>query len=406
MNDSTSTFPSPARFGWIRPRWFLAGLLMGLAALASWGWKISNLDYHPGFVRFHSIISPESNYYPTLDEMCSIVRSDCRPDQILVIVGGNSILLGVWQRDVDVWSIRLQKLLGERYHVVNLAFRGGSPTDGGAVVAESLRREFPRQILIVNEAPVTAVESFGRDPYRYIFWQGYYGGRLIEAPKRDAQIREFFRLNVADRSRLLEARISIGFDQAMHFRDLWNWVEFEYFGTMPFRHAEYFPRFLKPRREYLDPEVDGTDPMYSATRYRPSDLEAEMRIMRGPAIYYTQRPDDQWILAAPTRADLAAHFDDAFPTALKGRTLVLISEGSPYYRQLLAPAEVSMLRQAASDTVDIWQQAGYPAMDYGWDFSPSDFGDRIHLTKTGGWKLAEQVAPKIVSVAKSLGYLQ
>jgi hypothetical protein len=406
MSAPSSSLAPSARFGWIRPRWFVSGLLLGTAALAVGGWAVSRRDYHPGFVRFHDLISPENSYYPTLDEMCAIVRSECRPDQVLVIVGGNSILRGVWQKEADVWSGRLQQLLGDRYRVINFAMLGASPTDGGAVVAEALRREFPRQILIVNEAPVTAIESFGREPYRYIFWQAYYGGRLIKAPKRDAKVQEFLGANRADRSRVVEARISIGFDEALHFRDLWNWADYEWFGTMQHRQAEYFPLFLKPRRAYADPEVDGTDPQYAAVRYRPSDLEAEMRIMRGPAIYYTGSGKGQWTLAEATRADMAAHFDEAFPDPLKARTLVLISEGSPYYRGLLAASEVSMLRQAGSDTVEIWQQAGYPAMDYGWDFSPADYGDRIHLTKTGGWKLAEQVAPKVASIAEGLGYLR
>jgi hypothetical protein len=406
MSAPTASLAPPARFGWIRPRWFLAGLVLGTAALAIGGWAVSRTDYHPGFVRFHAFISPDNSYYPTLDEMCAIVRKECRPDQTLVIVGGNSILYGVWQRQADVWSARLQKLLGDRYCVINFAMLGASPTDGGAVVAEVLRHEFPRQILIVNEAPVTAVESFGREPYRYIFWQGYYEGRMIQSPNRDAQIREFLRGNNAERSRVLESRISIGFDEALHFRDLWNWTEYKWFGTMPFRQAEYFPLYLKPRRGYADPEVDGTDPQYVRNRYRPSDLEAEMRIMRGPAMYYSQDSKGKWTLAGPTRANLASYCADAFPTPLKARTLVLISEGSPYYRRLLAPSEASMLRHAGSDTVAIWEDAGYPAMDYGWDFSPGDYGDRIHLTKTGGWKLADQVALKVASIAGNLGYLR
>jgi hypothetical protein len=406
MSATSLSLAARARFGWIRPRWFLAGLLLGTAALAVSGLTISRRDFHPRFVRFHAFMSPETGYYPTLDEMCAIVRSKCRPDQVLVIVGGNSILRGVWQREADIWSARLQQLLGDRYCVINFAMLGASPTDGGAVVAEVLRREFPRQILIVNEAPVTAVEAFGREPYRYIFWQAYYGGRLIRSPKRDEQIREFLRNSAADRARVVETRISIGFDEALHFRDLWNWADYEWFGTMPHPQAEYFPLFLKPRRAYGDKEVDGTDPQYVANRYRPSDLEAEMRIMRGPAIYYSQDTKGQWTLADPTRANLGSYFDSAFPDPLKARTLVLISEGSPYYLQLLTRAEVSMLRQAGGDSVDVWRKAGYAALDYGWDYTPADFGDRIHLTKTGGWKLADQVAPKVASMAASLGYLK
>src|SRR5271157_686214 len=145
--------PSPTPLPWMRAEWFLLGLLLGFGALSWLGWRAGRTDYHPGYARIHPAISPEMNYYPTLNEMTAIVRQRCRRDQVLVIVGGNSILEGVWQPVGDLWSARLQELLGDRYCVVNFAFRGGSPTDGGAVVAEALREEFPRQILIVNEAP-------------------------------------------------------------------------------------------------------------------------------------------------------------------------------------------------------------------------------------------------------------
>jgi len=406
VSPPNPSFPPPARFGWIHPRCFLGGIVFGLGVLALVGWKLSRTDYHPGFVRFHSMISPEGNYYPTLDEMCAIARAKCRPGQVLVIVGGNSILLGVWQRAEDVWTRRLQELLGDRYCVVNFAFRGGSPTDGGAVVAEALRREFPRQILIVNEAAVTNVESFGHGPYRYIFWQGYFGGRLMDAPKREARIREYLRDYPEQRLPILETRISTWFDAALHYHDFWNWVTVECFGTVPSYREQYFPYFLRPRRVYPDPEVDGTDPAYRDHHYPLSSLDAEMRIMRGLSVYYHREPSGRWVLSERSTSDLAMYSDEAFPEPLKKRTLVLICGSSPYYRRLLTDDERAMVRQTYADTVATWRRVGYPAMDYGWDFTAEDFGDRTHLTKLGGWKLAAQVAPEVSAMAKRLGYLK
>jgi hypothetical protein len=406
VNPPTPHFPPPARYGWIRPRWFLIGLAVGLGSLAWSGWKISRTDYHPGFTRFHSLISPEGNYYPTLDEMCAIVRAKCRPDQILVIVGGNSILLGVWQRGEDIWSKRLQELLGDRFCVINFAFRGGSPTDGGAVVAEALRREFPRQILIINEAPVTNVESFGHGPYRYIFWQAYFGGKLMDAAPREKQVREYLRDNPDQRLPVLETRISIWFDSALHYHDFWNWITFKYFGTVPSYREEYFPHFLRPRRVYPDPEVDGTDPVYLEHHYPVSALDAEMRIMRGLSAFYHREADGRWVLSERSTSDLAMYSNEAFPAPLKRRTLVLISGNSPYYRRLLTEGERAMVRQTFVDTVGIWRRVGYPAMDYGWDYNADDFGDRTHLTKLGGWKLAAQVAPEVSALAERLGYFR
>jgi hypothetical protein len=352
------------------------------------------------------MISPTGGYYPTLNEMTAIVRAKCRPDQILVIIGGDSILLGTWQKEGDIWSKRLQELLGDKYCVINFSFRGGSATDCGAVLAETLRNEFPRQILVADDPPVTNVLAMGSQPYRYVFWQAYYEGDLISYPQREARIREFATLDPNERLRLLETRISVWFDCAFHYHDLWNWIAMDYFGTVPSPRAPNFPLFLKPRREYPDSEVDGTDAIYNDRHYPSSSLDDEMRIVRGGSIYYSRDPDGHWVLAAATRADISSYCDEAMPASLKPRTLVLITANSPYYLRRLSADEKRMVMQSVTDSVDMWRQAGYGSTDFGPDYEDSDFGDRDHLTKLGGWKLAAHVAPEIKSMAGSLGYLR
>ena len=159
--------------------------------------------------------------------MTAIVRARCRPDQILVIVGGNSILQGVWQPIEEVWSKHLQDLLGDHYCVLNFAFRGAGPANGGAVVAEVLRDEFPRQIYIANEAPLTAVESLGYDPYRYVTWEAYFSGRLIDYPPRNAMIATY-RATPEGRRALIDAAISSIFDRVFSYQDLWNLITYKY----------------------------------------------------------------------------------------------------------------------------------------------------------------------------------
>ncbi len=405
MSLQQTAFPAPPRFRWIRPRWFLSGLALGLMFLSWFGLKISRTDYHPDFVRFHEMISPTGSYYPTLNEMTAIVRAKCRPDQILVIVGGDSILLGTWQKETDVWSKHLQELLGDKYCVINFSFRGGSATDCGAVLAETLRDEFPRQILVADNPPVTNVLSIGSPPYRYVFWQAYYQGKLLSYPQRDARIREFAGADPGERLRLLESRISVWFDCALHYHDLWNWVTLDYFGTVPSPRASHFPLFLKPRRAYPDSEVDGTEAMYNSSHYPPSTLDAEMRIVRGAAVYYARDPDGRWALAPATRADITGYCDEAMPESLKPRTLVLVTANSPYYLRQLSADDRLMVAQSVKDSVDIWRQSGYSSLDFGQDYADADFGDRDHLTKFGGWKLAARVAPEINSLAGRLGYL-
>jgi hypothetical protein len=395
-----------ARFGWIRPFWFIAGLGLGSVSLGLLGWTIKRTDIHPGFVRFHSMISPEGGYYPTLDEMTAIVRARARPGQVLVIVGGNSVLLGIWQRDVDIWSARLQELLGDKYCVVNFAYRGAAPSEGGAVVAEALRKEFPRQILIANDGVLTAVAFAGHGPYRYLFWQAYFAGKLESYPARERRVAEYRDLGPKERNELVEARISAWFDRVLHFNDLWNCVTLRYLGTTPSYKEQYFPLFLKPHGEYQDSEVDGSDPMYDDRHYPPSTFDVEMRIVTGPGLYYSRGSDGRWSLADATHRDLLEWNQEALPQDLKERTLMLVSGNSPYYVGRLSADDRSMVRQATDDTVSLFREAGISSIDYGWDFVPEDFGDRTHLTKLGGWKLAGLVAPQVREMAERLGYLK
>lgn len=403
--SSPETDPSPQAPGWIRPGWFLAGLLGGLALLSYEGWRAGRTDYHPGFSRIHPAISPETNYYPTLNEMLAIVRSRCRHDQVLVIVGGNSILAGVWQPEPDLWSKHLQELLGDRYCVVNLAFRGGSPTDGGAVVAEVLRAEYPRQIYIADEAPFNGVESFAHEPYRYIFWQAYFRGWLLDSPGREVEIGKF-KWNAEQHRHFNEEAVSVWLDRAFNYEDFWNRVTFERFCTVPSYLGDYIPVMLKPRRLFKDEEPDAYNPRFMERKYAPETLEAEMSIARGlTRRFYSRAPDGSWILSKSDRDELSHLYDIAFPAALKSRTLILLSRNSPYYLGKLNAEELARDDRGYQDARRLWEEAGYNAMEYGRGFENNDFGDRAHLSKTGGRKLAEMVAPEVTAIAKRLNYL-
>jgi hypothetical protein len=402
MSDPVSQVPT-ARPPWLSAWWYLGGLALGLIALGVAGRRIARLDYHPGFVRFPPPVSPESSYYPTLHEMEAIVRGQCRPDQILVIVGGNSILLGVYQPPADVWSKHLQELLGDRYCVVNLAFRGAGPANGGAVVAEALRDEFPRTIYIADEAALTATTSLGYWPYRYLTWEAYFGGSLIDYPPRNATIAEYRSHDQAQRKELTDAAISALFDRVLYYKDVWNWVTFWHVCTVPSLYGASIPDLLTPRSQIPDIEPDATDP---AIATYTGDPKIELQIARGSLTYVSRQPDGHWELAPPTRDDLISRFNETFPPQLRARTLLLIARSSPLYVRKMTADEQAGYDEAFRLTDVIWRQEGYSAIDFGRDFEVADYGDRSHLSKFGGVKLAALVAPQVRTMAEQLGYLR
>ncbi len=95
-----------------------------------------------------------------------------------------------------------------------------------------------------------------------------------------------------------------------------------------------------------------------------------------------------------------------FPDSLKKRTLLVVSRNSPYYTQQLDPRVRARDEDAIRMTIKSLKQLGYDSIDYGSDFAVEDYGDRTHLTNSGGAKLASLLAPEISALAARLNYGQ
>ncbi len=396
MNDVTKIW---------RPRWLLAGVLLGMVAMAWLGRRAASSDYHPHFTRFFPAISPEGSYYPTVGEMSAIVRARCRKDQVLVIVGGNSVLHGVWQPSDVMWTRKLQGRLGDRYVVINFALRGATPTDGGAVVAEVLREEFPRQIYIANEKAATGIFPLGGETYRTIFWQAYFGGQLISDPARNALVRDAL-LYPTSWAGALAISGSAVLDRALRFQDFWNRLAFEKINTVPSPYAPAPPGLFSPRKLFSDQEPDGT-PLRLDERYRPPVRAREMEILRATSgLFYRRTTEGGWRMGEAERARIDGYYRVAFPAALHARTMLLIGRDSAFYRAQLTADEHARDEQAISDSVAMLSARGYAAFDYGEKFTAEDYADRTHLAPAGGEKLADTVAPAVRALAEKLGYLR
>jgi hypothetical protein len=403
MSDEPAITPYE-RSALFRPKTFVFGLLLGLALCSAVARFESNRDYHSVFTRFHVIISPEGQYYPTLDEMCSIVRTRCRPDQVLVIVGGNSIFNGVGQPVEKLWTNELQRQLGDGYVVLNMAFRGAFCTDGGAVVAEALRREYPRQIYVANTSPFVTPEPIGSGPYRYLIWEARCRGATENFPYRD-QVIEDSRLHEYVRSQWMDLWAGQYLDRALRFRDLWNWVGYKYLFTIQNPMTPHLPEAIWGRGRFADIENDFEDIPFSS-RFLPEYRDAEMKIVRGfSGTYYAKDQDGNWRIRSEYVTAFNRVAKGAFPDDLKGRTLIMLSRNSPLYLRQLDSDEMSREDLAYGDGVKAWLALGYDADQYGRDYDDTDFGDRTHLTGTGGRKLAQQVATDVQALAAKLHYV-
>jgi hypothetical protein len=399
--DVTGT-PPP---GFLQPKTFLLGFVLGLALCSLWARVVSHRGYHPDFTRFHQRISPEGQYYPTVEEMCGIVRSKCRPDQILVLVGGNSVFYGVGQPVGKVWTEELQRRLGDGYCVINFAFRGASCLDGGAVIAEVLRQEFPRQIYVANTSPFVPPHPLGVETYRTIFWEARSRGLLEEYAPREELVRDFLALEYGWDRRLELAGAGM-LDRVLRYHDLWNWVGYEHLFTIPNPMTPHLPHAIWGRRRFRDEEGD-FESMSVGQRLRSQNREAEMKIVRGfSGTYYFKDYLGRWRVRPVARLNFQQVAKAAMPDNLRPRTLIMLSHNDPYYLKQLTPDERLREDAAYREGIAAWRQEGYRADEYGADYAPEDFGDRTHLTASGGRKLALHVARLVQDMAARLHYLQ
>ena len=403
-------------------RTVLLGVVVGFGALCVLGRRAAHEDYFKGFVRFMRWTAPDTKFYPTVDNMMSIVRTKTRPGQILVIVGGNSIMRGVGQTAGQIWTKALQENLGSGYAVVNLAFDGSGITDGAAVAAEALRQEYPRQIYIANAAPTQSPAPDGTGVYRFVFWEAWAKGLLIDDPVRNAAIIESNKNPVVMNpppgggESLNELRTRERLDRLFYFHDFWNKVAYERFNTVWGNYSLGLTPFLRPRKTYLDPAEDRMNTTL-AERYIPANLQAELVNVRGCSQYAyglvdatgfheTKDANGQWLLYEPSWINFSAGIKGAIPDPLKKRTLILMSRNSPYYLARLTRDEQERDDLAYLHAVEMWKAGGYDSIAYGGkEFTELDYNDRTHLVASGGVKLAKLVADKVRDMSKNLGYL-
>lgn len=389
----------------LTPWGVIIGAILGFLACILLGKQAARRDVHRDFTRFHPMIAPDTLYQPTLNEMIAVVRSRVPKDAILVIVGGNSIFYGVGQPARDMWTERLQRLLGSRYYVINFAFRGSSPADAGAVVAEVLRDEYPKLIYVTNTGAGQPIDPIGSDTYRFLFWEAYFKGLLLDDPGRETRLEDLFTHRIAPDQRQ-ELKLQMQMDKYLHFRDLWQDVAFRRFFPVWNERMPTLRNAFAGRKAWKDEEGDYRT-LTLQQRYNPAGIETELEIIRGSSRqWYVEESNGGWRKSSVAWDDFERWAKISFPDPLKARTLLMLSRHSPFYTRILSGPERARDERLFADTVELWKRHGYVSADYGQDFDPLDYGDRTHLAVSGGEKLAGIVAPLVKQMAADLGYLK
>ncbi|MCS7046159.1 MAG: hypothetical protein NZO58_07370 [Gemmataceae bacterium] len=371
---------------WLRPGAFCAGVAGSFILCCVVGQRAPEWFPFRDFVRFHDFIEPESQYLPTALQLRALVRQHVPRDKIAVVIGGDSILQGIGQPVEQLWSRRLQELLGSDYRVLNLAIRGGAPNEYGQVAAEMLYHE-GRRVLYLCDAWIhtyAAAPDGTRPAYRYIFHDARARGLLLDHPERDAALTA-----LEPRRRAEEAFAERAFRSRANawlaFDDLWHVVGYEAGMTVWTPRTSKHP--WQPRRLWR--EV----PLHTAA-YR-AGITAYRDIVRSHC--------------QPKSADYWHGFEEtvrhATPLPLRPRMLVVVPRCNPAVLDQLSaedPQAREKYGRELQTTLRHLRACGLNAVDGCATCSAEDYLDGNHLLPSGGEKLAEQLAPLVRSLAQGL----
>ncbi len=257
----------------VAPWPLLVGVVAAFLACCLAGHLAGRRNHHRQFHRFHILLSPQTLYYPTPCEVRALARDRLGRDRIVVIVGGSSITEGCWQAPADLWTLRLQALLGDEYQVINLGFMGAMTAEFGATAAEMLTRDYPRLILISDLPPGWLAPEPDGDSHKYFFWHAHARGWLLPGSERDAYLAARDQ-SEADARRVQELQAQATLDRGLSFEELWQTfgytTAFTVWSPVPVVHAR--ASFAQPRRR--SPDLDqGPRPGHV---YRLADQGAQL----------------------------------------------------------------------------------------------------------------------------------
>lgn len=376
---------------------FLLGVILGFLGCAMAGRMVSERPMFERFGRFFAPIQPQRFFYPTASQLVAHIRHHTPPGKIPVIVGGASYFRGTGQNPDEVWTIELQRRLGDRYVVFNFAIDQAPITAFAAVAFEIIAREFPNALYVSNGNPLSGAPWDGGDIYGYVFWDAYYKQLLPDSVGRSERIRTFAREQRRNPD-TLEMHLRTWIDQFAYACDLWTYVAYNHLFTV--WTDEHWRDPHLPRRV----QVEGSDP----------NIRQNQLAMRQNADYirhseehgrnasrdrFEQRKDGTWQPDTKAWDHLAEEWRNLFPAELRPRCFVVFLRGNPFFMQTLTDedrARTELQYQLGQRNLE---QEGYRVVQLrAADFTADDFLDGGHYVASGGVKIAAAVADRIKTV--------
>jgi hypothetical protein len=373
---------------WLAPRVFFLGIALSFAACCVTGRQLVKLLTFRDYQFLTEYLNPLSQYRPTALQIRTLARRQLPREKIAVIIGGNSVLQQSGGPRSQPWTRYLEQELGDDYRLLNVAAPGAAPNQFGELAAEMLIGDHPRIIHVCNCWSTGFPNSpDGAAQYRYSFLDARARGLLLEAPERDAALAALKPMRRA-RENGLEEELEAWTNRLLSFNDLWHLVGYEAFFTIWSPECALGP-FRARKRWIVDGALDGK---------LMQDWPQHRRLLLGRAQPWTPGDD----------ASLRAHVRQAIPAPLRAKTFMAVNRSCPAYLRRLEAEQPGFLAgydRRLHDVVTGLRHEGLDAMPVGITMADDDFRDSVHLTASGGEKLAKELAPAIRDLARRLGYI-
>jgi hypothetical protein len=346
-------------------------LLFGAGATlcSAAGYLSSASNHFARFTRFHSMISPEANFRPTARQVRALALEMLDRSKINVVVGGSSVMFGVGQPTGRIWTQKLAELLGDDYRVINLATKAGDVAGLASFTTEMLSREGFRVIYVTDLAVALTTQTIGTSWFEYFYWDAKARGYLYDYPSRDRLLNEL----KPDEQYGWVATVE-WLNSFLNFNELRNFVSYKWINLLRVDGQD-----SRPRQLYADPEIDPPQGM----RYGFPEANLDLYI------HLSQHRDDAlW-------PSVQRYFEAALPDPIRKSTIVSLCLNSPGVSDFAPEAarqSWSELETLTANRVSASGAMPLPACD---GFTAADYVDRVHLSISGGEKLAARVANAI-----------
>ena len=397
LSPRGDSFASPSVSAILSPRWFFIGVAIGLLACIGGGFWASRQDIYGDRDRFFNQIAQGGSIYPTVDNLCAFVCGKVSKNKKLILVAGDSRLLGVGQTNAGLWTRRLQEKLGADYGVANVSFRGVNAASVGIPLLEILSRKYKECLLIVDTVPGdgAAVERRAQQ-YDYILWDAWIGGEMADNSRRDRKMRSLLwdgRKDIRDQA---VSMALFGFvENLTHAVDLWNEIGYNWVFTCSASTLSADIPFYTPRRQISDDEsgIESVDSLKSRKLDNPAEIKSMINSVNyGSPLNISETDFDAM--------NLNAYDEFISDPKERNRILFLEPEFMPFFVKQLSADQRRKMETNLERWANLLRSQGFHVLRFGKDFEDTDYWDARHFSNFASPKMADAVAREILNETK------